>query len=133
MSDKACCITEESEKCVECVRSGKSCDLMSLNTARYHHLKEKCRKFKTELNEAHAEQIQLMKKVQTAQQHLLAKQQRLLQQMKSVKSQQNRMLNNEYQNMEELKAEEISANSPDMLVNMCSEHFVVSNSFDDLF
>ena len=96
MSDKACHIVKESEKCVECVRSGKSCDLASLNITRYCCLKEKCRKFKTELNEVHAEQIQLMKKVQTAQQYLLAKQQRLLQQVKSVEGQQNRMLNNEY-------------------------------------
>ena len=96
MSDKAYHTAEGLEKCVKCVRSEKSCDLMSLNTARYHHLKEKHKKFKTELNEVHAEQIQLMKKMQTVQQCLLAKQQRLLQQMKSVESQQNRMLNDEY-------------------------------------
>ena len=132
-SDKACCIAEGSEKCVECVRSGKSCDLVSLNTTRYHHLKEKHKKFKAELNEAHAEQIQLMKKVQAAQQCLLAKQQRLLQQVKSVEGQQNRMLNNKYQNMEELETEEVSTNLPDMLIDMHFKQLVMSNSFNDLF
>ena len=133
MFNKACHITEGLEKCVECVRSGKSCDLMSLNTVRYHHLKEKHRKFKAEFNEVHAEQIWLMKKAQTVQQCLLAKQQRLLQQVKSVESQQNRMFNNEYQNMKELKAEKVSTNLSDMLIDMHSEQLVVLNDFDDLF
>ena len=57
MSDKACHVAEGLEKCVECVRSEKSCDLASLDTARYHCLKEKCKKFKAELNKVHAEQI----------------------------------------------------------------------------
>ena len=83
--NKWCRLTEEFEKCVECVESTVSYDLIPFNVFKWRRLKNQRRKLKTKLREA------------------CAKQQRLLHQIDSLKNKQKKMIDAELQNIEELK------------------------------
>ena len=84
-SSNLCRIDSDSNKCTECVRKGRSCDLTPLNTARWRRLKEQRKKLKAELKEAYA------------------KQQRLLRQIDHLKEEQRMMMKSELNNIAELK------------------------------
>jgi len=72
------------KKCVECVRIERSCDLTSLNIARWRRLEDQRQKLKSELRETYA------------------RQQRLLRQIDFVKKEQRIMVNEELQNLKSL-------------------------------
>ena len=104
-ASKQCRVGEDSEKCVECVRGGKLCDLAPLDTGRWKRLEEKRRKLKEELREA------------------VAKQQRLLKQIDFVEGEQQGMIEDEFRNIDELEQSETSV--PDPLIDVMSEQLVL--------
>ena len=81
--DRWCRLSDDSDKCVKCVRVAISCDLAPLNVAKWKRLEVKRKKLKIELRET------------------CAKQQRLLQQINSLESQQKKMIDAELRNIEE--------------------------------
>ena len=107
---KPCRIVESSEKCVACVNSGRLCNLVSFDTARWRRLKEKRKRLKIKLKESYA------------------KQQRLFRQINFVKKKQQVMVDGEFRNIEKLEHEEALAEGPlpdfIFLIDVASEQFV---------
>ena len=105
-----------SEKCIECIRLTKHCDLASLDAARFRRLQSQREKLRQEYKELYAKQ-----------QELLAKQQRLLRQLDFVESEQNKMVDSELRNINGLEKEE-GTNVPKPLFDMPSEQIIFPDS-----
>ena len=84
-----CRVIEGNDKCLECIRSARPCDLAPIDIARWRRLEEQRRQLKDELEQS------------------IAKQSRLLNQINQIESTQQNMVETELRNIEALeKAEE---------------------------
>jgi len=61
-SSKACCVNNDFEKCVECVRSNRGCDL-AISSTSIKRIHEKRMRLKKEVREARAKLSQLKKQL----------------------------------------------------------------------
>ena len=100
-SKKRCIVSNDANKCIECIRREVPCDLTSLNTLRWKRLKKKRKKLKTNL-----------KKTFFDQQKLLIKQQRLIKELNFVEKKQQSIVDSKYRNIENLKKQKLSNLSP---------------------
>lgn len=110
-----CKIDFDSNKCIECVRKKRFCNLIFLNIVRWRRLKKQRKKFKTELKKAYA------------------KQQRLFRQINHLKKKQRMIIKNELSNIVELKQKKAAffALPPalDPLIDVSFEAIVLSENW----
>ena len=110
---KSCRVGEGVDKCTECVKVDRSCDLASLDTARWRRLEKQRQKLKSDLRDA------------------IAKQQRLLKQIDFVEKEQRVMMNDELQNLKEIRIEKLVASLSNFLIDVISKQIVFSNALND--
>ena len=110
---KSCRVDENVDKCTKCVKIDRSCDLTSLNIARWRRLKKQRQKLKSDLRDA------------------IAKQQRLLKQINFVEKEQRVMMNDELQNLKEIRIEKLVASLSNFLIDVISKQIVFSNALND--
>ena len=112
-----CRVGSGSDKCTECVRKGRPCDLAPLDTARWRRLEEQRKKLKAELKEAYA------------------KQQRLLRQIDHLEEEQRVMVEGELSNIAELEQEEAASSALppalDPLIDVSSEAIVLPEGWEN--
>lgn len=109
MSGKAYCVGNDSEKCVECVRSGRGCDL-AISPA--------------SIKRIHGERMRLKKEVREAR----AKLSRLEKQLDFLEDKEEEMIVTEWKNigdleMDEAHSTESVAKTPELLFDVSSEQF----------
>ena len=115
-AQRPCRVASGSSKCIECIRSARTCDLAAFDSQRYKRLDRKRKELKRQLLEQ------------------IAKQQRLLKEIDHIEDIQQGMVNQEIENIDELEREEQAEVSglPDALIDVSSEQVVFSDGFDDL-
>ena len=110
---KSCRVDENVDKCTKCVKIDRSCDLTSLNIARWRRLEKQRQKLKSDLRDA------------------IAKQQRLLKQIDFVEKEQRVMMNDEFQNLKKIRIEKLVASLSNFLIDVISKQIVFSNALND--
>ena len=110
---KSCRVDKDVDKCTKCVKIDRSCDLTSLNIARWRRLKKQRQKLKSDLRDA------------------IAKQQRLLKQIDFVEKKQRVMMNDELQNLKEIRIEKFVASFSNSLIDVISKQIVFSNALNN--
>ena len=112
---KECKVGAESDKCVECIRLSKRCDLAPFDPARWRRLEKERERLRKEIQESLSRQIRLQK------------------QLDFLEHEEREMVESELQNIPELEEEQHEANGPsvnDLLFDVSSEHFEVPSGFD---
>ena len=112
MSDKACCVGDDSKKCVECVRSNRGCDL-AISPA--------------SIKRIHGERMRLKKEVREAR----AKLSRLKKQLDFLEDKEEEMIVTKWKNIDDLKTNEAHftesvAKTSELLFNVSFEQFQLS-------
>ena len=132
----------ESDKCVECVRLHRKCDLAfsavewkRVKTERdrlYRELVESHRKV-NEANQAFTEANRLQQEAAARAQEALAKATRLQTQFQFLENKEQTMIEREFRNIAELEEDERRSSEPsldDLLFDVSSERFKVPPGFD---
>ena len=84
----ACLTSEDSDRCLECVKRGVDCSLAPINVPRWKRLEERRKQLRRELSEAHAKSV------------------RILTELDSIEADQERMVEKEVENLEAQEKEE---------------------------
>ena len=117
----SCRIDDGSEKCVECVSAGRTCDL-AISPATIKRIQRERRRIRDEVRKARA-----------AAKTAIAKVDRLERQLEALKNQEEELMSTEWQNIAELEADEqATATDPlfDFPFDVASEQFQLSVDFD---
>ena len=126
--EKECRVGNDSDRCLECVRAGRKCDL-AFSVVEWKRVKEERDRVLRELLEAHKR----MQAVQEQMQAATAKATRLQTQFEFLEKKEQTMVEREYRNIAELEEEEKQSSEPtldDLLFDVSSEQIEVPPGFD---
>ncbi len=115
-SGKACCVNDDSKKCVECVRSDRGCDL-AISPA--------------SIKRIHGERMRLKKEVRVARTKLS----RLKKQLDFLKNKKKEMIVTKWKNIDDLEMNEAHstesiAKTPELLFDVSFEQFQLPTNWD---
>ena len=106
---KSCRMNDEFEKCIECVKTSRPCNLISLNIRKYKKLNAKHKMLKETLRQ------------------LYEKSSRILCELNEIEKKQQKIMNNKIQNFENIQLNTVFLIISDFLIDLAFEQIVLNN------
>ena len=133
--NKECRVGNESDRCMECVRLNRKCDL-AFSAVEWRRVKNERDRVYQELLESHRKVTEASSAIMEAsklQQEAVAKATRLQTQFQFLENKEQKMIEREFRNIAELEEDERKSSQPSLdglLFDVSSEQFEVPPGFD---